>query len=72
MQENQNTELFSDLSSEESATINGGHYSDCYGYGRSVRYSRRPVSYHYRSYHYNSRPRYSYGYTSYKGYNDCY
>jgi hypothetical protein len=73
MQETQNTELFSDLSSEESATINGGHYSDCdgYGYGRSVRY-RRP-SYHYSSYHYNSRSvSYRYGSNRYRGYNDCY
>ncbi|MDJ0555359.1 MAG: hypothetical protein QNJ68_13135 [Microcoleaceae cyanobacterium MO_207.B10] len=70
MQETKNIELFSDISSEESATINGGYHYDCYGYGRSVRYYRRPVSYHYRSYHYNSRPRYvNYGYTRY---NDCY
>lgn len=70
MQETQNSELFSNLSSEESATINGGHYyDDCYGYGRPVRYYRRPVSYHYRSYSYNySRP-VSYGY---RGYYDCY
>lgn len=67
MQATQNSELFSDLSAEESATINGGHYrSYGYGHGRRVRYGRR-VSYHYRSYHYNSRPvRYGYGY------NNCY
>ncbi|MGK7920771.1 MAG: hypothetical protein AB4080_12275 [Trichodesmium sp.] len=68
MQETQKTELFSDLSTEESATINGGYFYDCddYGYGRSVSYYHRPVSYHYRSYSY-SRP-VSYGY----GYYDCY
>ncbi|MGB3508619.1 MAG: hypothetical protein WBA93_05145 [Microcoleaceae cyanobacterium] len=71
VQKIQNTELFSDLSSEESATINGGHYYDCDGYGRSVRYRRRPVNYHYRSYHYRSRS-VGYGYNSYRGYNDCY
>jgi len=70
MQETQNSKLFSDLSSEESATINGGYYyDDCYGYGRRVRYYRRPVNYHYRSYSYHySRP-VSY---SYRGYYDCY
>ena len=61
MQETQNMELFSDLSSEESATINGGYYYDCYGYSR-------PVSYHYRSYHYSTR---SVGY-AYGSYYDCY
>ncbi|GGA31892.1 hypothetical protein [Okeania sp. KiyG1] len=71
MQETQNTELFSELSTEESATINGGHnFDDCYGYGRSRRYYRRPVSYHYRSYHYSRPVRYSYGYRSYGRY-DC-
>ena len=72
MQETQNTELFAHLSAEESATINGGHYSDCNGYSRRVRYGRS-VNYNYRSYHYNSRPvRYSYGYNSNRGYNNCY
>ncbi len=70
MQETLNSELFSHLSSEESATINGGHYyDDCYGYGQSVGYYRRPVSYYYRTYSYHySRP-VSY---SYRGYYDCY
>ncbi len=71
MQETQNSELFSNISSEESETINGGHYyDDCYGYGygRPVRYYRPPISYHYRSYSYHSRP-VTY---SYRGYNDCY
>ena len=70
MQETQNSELFSDLSSEESGTINGGHYYyDSYGYSRPVSYYRRPVSYHYRSYNYhNIRPvRYSY-----QSYYNCY
>lgn len=68
MQETQNSELFSDLSSEESGTLNGGH-CDYNSYNRSVTYYRRPVSYHYRSYNYhNIRPvRYSY-----KSYCNCY
>ncbi|NEP73325.1 MAG: hypothetical protein F6K25_15385 [Okeania sp. SIO2G4] len=60
MQETQNTELFSELSTEESATINGGHHFDGYDYGRFRRYSRRPVSYHYHSYRYSRPVRYSY------------
>ncbi|MCL2924768.1 MAG: hypothetical protein MGF17_09115 [Trichodesmium sp. MAG_R04] len=70
MQETQNSELFSDLSSEESCTLNGGHYyHNSYSYSRSVPYYRRPVSYHYRSYKYhNIRPvRYSY-----QSYYNCY
>ncbi|NEQ76396.1 MAG: hypothetical protein F6K24_29225 [Okeania sp. SIO2D1] len=46
MQETKNNQLFTEISSEESATINGGHnFDDCYGYSRSQRYYRRPVSY---------------------------
>ncbi|NEP73324.1 MAG: hypothetical protein F6K25_15380 [Okeania sp. SIO2G4] len=45
MQETKNNQLFTEISSEESATINGGH-----GY-----YGRRHYSYGYRSY-YRSRP----------------
>ena len=70
MQGTQNSELFSNLSSEESGTINGGNYNyNSYSYSRSVPYNRRPISYHYRSYKYHySRP-FSY---SYGGYYDCY
>ena len=70
MQKTQNRELFSNLSSEESGTINGGNYNyNSYSHSRSVPYNRRPISYHYRSYKYHySRP-FSY---SYGGYYDCY
>ena len=64
MQGTQKSVLFSNLSSEESGTINGGHYyNNNYDYSRSVRYYHRPISYHYRSYsYYYSRPvSYSYG-----------
>jgi len=54
MQETQNNELFSDISNEDSATINGG--CGCGGYGRSV-------SYGYGGY----RDGYGYGYGGYRG-----
>ncbi|MGK7920772.1 MAG: hypothetical protein AB4080_12280 [Trichodesmium sp.] len=74
MQETQNNELFSDIATEESATINGGHGCGCdgYGYGRSVSYYSprafyygghgyaRPVRYSYR------RSSYGYGYGGYR------
>ena len=49
MQETQNNELFSDISTEDSATINGGHGCGCdgYGYGRSVSYGYRRGGYGY-------------------------
>ena len=62
MQEKENNQLFTDLSTEESATINGGHgyygryrRSRYYGYGYR-RYYRRPVRYYSRRrpYYYGS------------------
>ncbi|MGB3508621.1 MAG: hypothetical protein WBA93_05155 [Microcoleaceae cyanobacterium] len=57
MQETKNNQLFTEISSEESATINGGH-----GY-----YRRRYQSVSYRPY-YRRRVRYS----SRRRYYDCY
>lgn len=64
MQETQNTELFSDLSAKESATINGG--CGCDSYSRPVNYYRnsRRVNY-YNSYEYSRPVRYNYRYSSY-------
>ncbi|MDJ0555358.1 MAG: hypothetical protein QNJ68_13130 [Microcoleaceae cyanobacterium MO_207.B10] len=53
MQEAKNNQLFTDISSEESATINGGHgyyHRRYYGYRRSY----RPVRYYYRRRRYYS------------------
>ncbi len=74
MQETQNNELFSDISTEDSATINGGHGCGCggYGYGRSVSYYS-PRAYYYRGHGYGRPVRYGYrrggyryGYVSYR------
>ena len=58
MQEKENNQLFTDLSTEESATINGGHgyygryrRRRYYGYGYR-RYYRRPVRYYSRRRYY--------------------
>ncbi|NEQ74783.1 MAG: hypothetical protein F6K23_18075 [Okeania sp. SIO2C9] len=62
MQETKNNQLFTEISSEESATINGGH-----GY-----YGRRYYSYGYRRY-YRSRPVRYYSRRRYYGYrSNCY
>ncbi|MEB3343202.1 hypothetical protein [Okeania sp.] len=58
MQETQNNELFSDISTEESAAINGGHGCGCDGYSRSVSYGRR--DYYYGDYGYGRSVSYSY------------
>ena len=68
-------ELFTDLSAEESATVNGACYYG-YRYRRSSYYSYRP-RYRYASYYYSEyRPRYRYvSYYSYRprysSYYDC-
>ncbi len=62
MREKENNQLFTDISTEESATINGGHgYYSHYGHGRYYgygyrRYYRRPVRYYSRRrpYYYGS------------------
>lgn len=64
MQETQKNELFSDISTEESATINGGCGCDGYGRGRSVSYSYGRPRYYYDRYEY-SRPVGYYRYSSY-------
>ncbi len=74
MQETQNNELFSDISTEDSATINGGHGCGCNGNSRSVSYGRR--DYYYGRYGYGSYVRYnyrrpSYGYVRYRR-GECY
>ncbi|MEB3341040.1 hypothetical protein [Okeania sp.] len=70
MEETQNSELFSNLSTEKSATINGGHYYNNYGYGRSVYYYNRPIiNHHYRSYNHRYNRPISYSYQ--RNYN-CY
>lgn len=57
MQKTKDNQLFTDLSSEESSTINGGHgyYGRRYYGYRYRRYYRRPVRY------YSRRRYYSYG-----------
>ncbi|MDJ0555360.1 MAG: hypothetical protein QNJ68_13140 [Microcoleaceae cyanobacterium MO_207.B10] len=65
MQETQKTELFSDISTEESATINGGCGCDGYGRGRSVSYYR--PRYYYDDYGYGRSVSYRYNYNSYRG-----
>lgn len=54
MQEAKNNQLFTDLSAEESATINGGHRYYGRRYYSSRRYSRRPVRYYSRRRRYYS------------------
>jgi len=68
MQETQNNELFSDISTEESVPINGGHSCGCNGHTRAVNYVYRHPRYYYGSYH---KPYYKYRYSSYSssGYN---
>jgi len=58
MQETQNNELFSDISTEDSATINGGHGR--YGYGRSISYGYGRRGYYYGDYGYGRSVRYGY------------
>ncbi|MGK7920770.1 MAG: hypothetical protein AB4080_12270 [Trichodesmium sp.] len=59
MQETENNQLFTDISTEESSTINGGHGYYGYGYRRRYygygyrRYYRRPVRYYSRRRYYN-------------------
>jgi len=76
MQETQNNELFSDIPTEESATINGGHYYGGYGRGRSVSYGygrRGDYGYGYRSVRYGyRRGGYGYGGGSYGYGGGCY
>ncbi|MEM1170790.1 MAG: hypothetical protein AAGJ08_17350 [Cyanobacteria bacterium P01_H01_bin.35] len=71
MQETQNNELFSDIFTEDSATINGGCGCGGYGRGRSVSYYS-PRAYYYGGHGYARPVRYGYrrggyGY-SYRGY----
>ncbi|MFB2839607.1 hypothetical protein [Floridanema evergladense] len=77
-QEIQKLELFTELNSEEAASVNGGYYYCGYGYRRYRRsyYGYRP---YYRRYYRASyyRPRYysyyrtSYGYGGYGAWGGC-
>ena len=62
MQETEKNELFSDISTENSATINGGHGCGCNGYksARSVSYGYGPGGHYYNVYGYNYPVRYNY------------
>jgi len=70
MQETPKNELFSDIPTEESATINGGHG---YGRGRYVSYRGYRGGYGYRSVSYGYRGRgYGYRRSSYGYRGGCY
>ena len=64
MEDTQNNELFSDISTEESATINGGCGCDGYRRGRSVYYGYDP-RYYYDRYGYGHSGSYGYRRSSY-------
>ncbi|NEQ73462.1 MAG: hypothetical protein F6K23_10525 [Okeania sp. SIO2C9] len=66
MQDTQNNELFSDISTEESATINGGCGCDGYRRGRSVYYDYGRPRYYYDGYGYSRSV--SYGHRGGYGY----
>ncbi|GFZ95601.1 hypothetical protein [Okeania sp. KiyG1] len=73
MQDTQNNELFSDISTEESATINGGCGCDGYRRGRSVYYGYGRPRYYHDGYGYSRsvsygyrRSSYGYGYGGYR------
>lgn len=75
-QEIQNPELFTELNSEEAASVNGGYYGCGYGYRRYRRsyyggYYRPYRRYYRTSYYYRPRT-YTYYRTSYSyGGGDC-
>ncbi|MCL2929297.1 MAG: hypothetical protein O4861_23945 [Trichodesmium sp. St16_bin4-tuft] len=66
MQNTQNKELFSDISTENSATINGGHGCVCHNYrsSRIVNYGYGRGDYYYV--HYNRPIRYGYRPSGYR------
>ncbi|MEB3281336.1 MAG: hypothetical protein VKK42_20675 [Lyngbya sp.] len=66
MAENKTKKLFTDLSKEESSSINGGHYCDCYSYKKSSYHYKKSYDYdydydyHYYPAYYSGSPRYCY------------
>jgi len=64
MAENKTKKLFTEISSEESSTINGGSHYDCYSYKKSD-YHYKKSYHHHHDYHYypayhSGSPRYCY------------
>lgn len=66
IQETQNNELFSDISTDQSATINGGHGCGCGNYKSSsyVSYGYGPGGYYYNVNGYNRPILYPYRHRS--------
>ena len=60
MQENKTKQLFTEITAEDSSTINGGHYSGCgcYSYKKKSYYHKPKYSYH--PVYYTGSPRYCY------------